>query len=74
MGIEIEGYNIGRAIAVADIPVAGIFARDTKSYFGVLDPDRCRAGHLSAFRENPRIGSPVRLMSGTGLEKKLLQQ
>lgn len=39
---EIEGYNIVRAIAVADIPVARIFARDTKSYFGVLVDDNNR--------------------------------
>ena len=31
-----EGYNIVRAIAVSEIPVERITARDTKSYFGVL--------------------------------------
>ncbi len=33
---EMEGYNIVRAIAVSEIPVERITARDTKSYFGVL--------------------------------------
>lgn len=39
---ELEGYNIIRAIAVAEVPVERIFARDTKSYFGVLIDDNNR--------------------------------
>lgn len=39
---EIEGYNIVRAIAVSEIVVERLFARDTKSYFGVLVDDNNR--------------------------------
>lgn len=33
---ELEGFNIVRAIAVSEVPVERLTARDTKSYFGVL--------------------------------------
>lgn len=39
---ELEGYNIVRAIAVSEVPVERIAARDTKSYFGVLLDDNNR--------------------------------
>lgn len=39
---EMEGYNIVRAIAVREVPVERIVARDTKSYFGVLLDDNNR--------------------------------
>lgn len=39
---EIDGFNIIRAIAVAEIEPTRIFARDTKSYFGVLVDDNNR--------------------------------
>lgn len=39
---EIEGYNIVRAIAVSEVPVERVVARDTKSYFGVLLDDNNR--------------------------------
>lgn len=39
---ELEGFNIVRAIAVSEVPVERIFARDTKSYFGVLLDDNNR--------------------------------
>ena len=39
---EVEGYNIVRAIAVSEVPVERIVARDTKSYYGVLLDDNNR--------------------------------
>ncbi|AQX15367.1 restriction endonuclease [Tessaracoccus lapidicaptus] len=39
---EIEGFNIVRAIAVSDVPVERVAARDTKSYFGILLDDNNR--------------------------------
>lgn len=39
---ELEGYNIVRAIAVSEVPVERVVARDTKSYFGVLLDDNNR--------------------------------
>ena len=39
---EMEGFNIVRAIAVSEVPVERIVARDTKSYFGVLLDDNNR--------------------------------
>jgi len=39
---EVEGYNIVRAIAVSEVPVERVVARDTKSYYGVLLDDNNR--------------------------------
>ena len=39
---EMEGFNIVRAIAVSEVPVERIAARDTKSYFGILLDDNNR--------------------------------
>lgn len=39
---ELEGFNIVRAIAVSDVPVERVTARDTKSYFGILLDDNNR--------------------------------
>lgn len=39
---ELDGFNIIRAIAVGEVPVERISARDTKSYFGVLLDDNNR--------------------------------
>lgn len=39
---ELEGFHIVRAIAVAELPIERLAARDTKSYFGVLVDDNNR--------------------------------
>lgn len=39
---ELDGFRIVRAIICGEIPVARIFYRDTKSYFGVLIDDNNR--------------------------------
>lgn len=39
---EHDGYRIVRAIVCSDVPVTRVFARDTKSYFGVLLDDNNR--------------------------------
>ncbi|AQP47540.1 restriction endonuclease [Tessaracoccus aquimaris] len=39
---EMDGFNIVRAIAVSDVQVERVVARDTKSYFGILLDDNNR--------------------------------
>jgi hypothetical protein len=39
---EHDGYRIVRAIVCSEVPVTRVFARDTKSYFGILLDDNNR--------------------------------
>jgi hypothetical protein len=39
---EHDGYRIVRAIVCSEVPVSRVFARDTKSYFGILLDDNNR--------------------------------
>lgn len=39
---EIEGFNIVRAIVASEVPYSRVFARDQKSYFGILLDDNNR--------------------------------
>ena len=40
--VEIEGFNIVRAIVASEVSYARVFARDQKSYFGILLDDNNR--------------------------------
>ena len=39
---EVEGFQIVRAIVCSEVPVSGVVARDTQTYFGILLDDNNR--------------------------------
>lgn len=66
---EVEGFNIVRAIAVAELAPERIFARDTKSYFGVLVDDNNRKP-LCRLHFNARAAKYLGLFDAEKVETK----